>query len=230
VRVSTEASADLAEREGLVGKLCFPYVLRGVLNWRDGSWDAAEEACRRAYELADQVGWSEVSFEALYCLAMTLRDRGDFTAAVTELDRALDVCERAGLIAQSIEAMSARAVALALAGRIEQGRETAEEAGYLAERLHYPVGHAAALQARGATGIDKEEGVKMLSEARETWLGLNRPLDAAACDLMTGMLLREANPTEADAALDAAISALETLDVPHMTERARAKKAERERA
>ena len=66
--------------------------------------------------------------------------------AVTELDHALDVCERAGLIAQSIEAMSARAVALAMAGRAEQGRETAEEAGYLAERLHYPVGQAAALQ------------------------------------------------------------------------------------
>ena len=34
----------------------------------------------------------------------------------------------------------------------------------------------------------------MLGEARETWLGLNRPLDAAACDLLKAMLLREANP------------------------------------
>jgi tetratricopeptide (TPR) repeat protein len=223
VRESTEASADLAEREGLVGKLCFPYVLRGVLSWRDGNWDAAEEACRRAHELADQVGWSEVAFEALYCLAMTLRDSGDFTAAITELDRALDVCERAGLIAQSIEAMSARAIALVLAGRHEQGRETAEEAGYLAERLHYPVGHAAALMARGATGTDAEEGARMLAEARQTWLDLNRPLDAAGCDLIKGMLLRESNPTEAQKAFDAALSALETLDVPHMTERARSK-------
>ena len=40
VRDSTEASADLAEREGLVGKLCFPYVLRGMLAWREGNWDA----------------------------------------------------------------------------------------------------------------------------------------------------------------------------------------------
>ena len=69
----------------------------------------------------------------------------------TELDRALDVCERAGLIAQSIEAMSARAITLAIAGKVEQGRETAEEAGHLAERLHYPVGDAAALEARAAT-------------------------------------------------------------------------------
>ena len=41
-----------------------------LLSWRDGDWDAAEEACRRAHELADQVGWSEVAFEALYWLAI----------------------------------------------------------------------------------------------------------------------------------------------------------------
>ena len=59
--------------------------------------------CRRAHELAEQVGWSEVAFQALFGLAAALRDRGDL-AAPRPLDRALDVCERAGLIAQSIEA------------------------------------------------------------------------------------------------------------------------------
>src|SRR4029453_12432198 len=124
VEVAAEASADLAEREGLVGKLCYPCVLRGVIAWREGRWEDAEQWTRRAHELAEQVGWSEVSFAALYWLARALRDSGDYTAAITELDHALDVCERAGLIAQSIEAMSARAVALALAGRPEAGRET----------------------------------------------------------------------------------------------------------
>ena len=38
-----------------------------------------------------------------------------------------------------------------------------------------------------------------------------------------GMLLRESNPAEAQKAFDAALAALETLDVPHMTERARSK-------
>src|SRR6185503_10430332 len=38
VESAAEASADLAEREGLVGKLCYPYVLRGVLSWREGKW------------------------------------------------------------------------------------------------------------------------------------------------------------------------------------------------
>ena len=147
VEVAAEASADLAEREGLVGKLCLPVRAARRAGVARGRWDDAEQWCRRAHELAEQVGWSEVSFAALYWLGRALRDRGDYTAAITELDRALDVCERAGLIAQSIEAMSARAITLVIAGKREQGRETAEEAGHLADRLHYPVGSAAALMA-----------------------------------------------------------------------------------
>ena len=96
VRRSTDASADLAEREGLVSKLCLPYALRGLLRWREGSLDRAEERFRRAHELAEQVGWSELSFQALYGLALTLRDRGEHIDAVTALGQAIDVCERAG--------------------------------------------------------------------------------------------------------------------------------------
>ena len=146
VEVAAEASADLAEREGLVGKLCYPCVLRGVLAWREGRWDDAERWCRRAHELAEQVGWSEVAFAALYWLAARCA-----TAATTRRrspsSTARSTCASApGLIAQSIEAMSARAITLAIAGKDEQGREAAEEAGHLAERLHYPVGQAAALR------------------------------------------------------------------------------------
>ena len=194
VEVAAEASADLAEREGLVGKLCYPCVLRGVLAWREGRWEDAEQWCRRAHELAEQVGWSEVSFAALYWLARALRDSGDYTAAITELDRALDVCERAGLIAQSIEAMSARAITLVIAGKKEQGRETAEEAGHLADRLHYPVGSAAALMAMGTTECDPEEATRMMREAKELWLGIGRPLDAAIADLLLGHVLNDCWP------------------------------------
>jgi class 3 adenylate cyclase/tetratricopeptide (TPR) repeat protein len=220
VRRSTDESADLAEREGLVGTLCFPYVLRGLLRWRDGDWDAAEDSCRRAYDLADQVGWSEVAFQSLYWLGAVLRDRGDYADAVSELDRALDVCERAGLIAQSIEAMSARAVTLTLAGKLDQGRETAEEAGYLAERLHYPVGQAAALQARGATAADPREGAQLLGDARELWKGLSRPLDAATCELLIGRVLKDVDPQAAVEALAAAGAEFKRLNVPHMAQRA----------
>ena len=40
-RSASDASAELAEREGLVGKLCLPNILRGRLCWREGEWDAS---------------------------------------------------------------------------------------------------------------------------------------------------------------------------------------------
>jgi hypothetical protein len=124
------------------------------------------------------VGRSEVAFQALFWLAGTLGERGDHAAADQALARALDVCERAGLIAQSLEATAARAVNLALWGKGEQAAETAAEAESLAERLRYPVGVAASLEARGAAASDSEEGVKLLAEARNAWSDLGRPLDA----------------------------------------------------
>jgi len=221
VEVAAEASADLAEREGLVGKLCYPCVLRGVLAWREGRWDDAEQWCRRAHELAEQVGWSEVSFAALYWLARALRDSGDYTGAITELDRALDVCERAGLIAQSIEAMSARAVTLVIAGKKEQGRETAEEASHLADRLHYPVGSAAALMAMGTTECDPEQATRMMGEAKDLWDSIGRPLDAAIADLLLGHVLADCGNGDGREALERAAAEFERLGVAHLAEYAK---------
>src|SRR5918999_345574 len=158
VRISTNASAELAEREGLVGKLSLPYTLRGLLLWREGRLDESTVLFQRAHDLAEQVGWSELAFQALYGLAFTLRDSGDLDAAAAALDRAIDVCERAGLIAQSIQATGMRAVILAIGHRRSDAREAAEEASELAESLHYPVGNAAALEARGMADEDPEEG------------------------------------------------------------------------
>jgi class 3 adenylate cyclase/tetratricopeptide (TPR) repeat protein len=221
VRDYTEASARLAEAEGLVGKLAFPYALRGLLHWREGDWDASVQAARRAHELADQAGWSEVSCWALMTLSLALRDRGDYRACIDALDRALDVCERAGLIAQSIQAMGERALALALGGRTEQARDAAEEAGRLASRLHYPVGDAAALEAQGAVAGDPLAGAEQLRESRELWTKLGRPLNAARCDLWIGRLLTDADPAKAAAALDAAAAEFDRLGVRHLAERAR---------
>ena len=91
-----EISGQLAEGEGLAGKLALPAALQGLMLWRDGDWKAAEEQFRHAQDLASQVGWSEVTFQALYGLATTLRDSGDYSGAVDALKQALDVCERAG--------------------------------------------------------------------------------------------------------------------------------------
>jgi len=218
VERATEASAALAEREGLHGKLCFPYVMRGVLAWRGGEWDQAARLCRRAYEVADQVGRSEVSFSALFWLAAVLRDSGELTAAETELAKALDVCERAGLIAQSVEAISARAVALALSGRLEPARTAAEEAERLADRLHYPVGQAARSEASGACAEDPEIASRQLEQARERWCELGRPLDAARCLLVAG-----SHPGAEDSgeALERAASEYERLGVDGLASRAR---------
>jgi class 3 adenylate cyclase/tetratricopeptide (TPR) repeat protein len=217
---STEASVEVAEREGLVGKLSFPYGLRGLLLWRDGALEDAERAYRRAQELAEQVGWSEIQFSALFGLALVLRDRGDYSAAVTALDRALDVCERAGLVAQSVQVMALRAVILALAGRTDDAREGAAEAAALAERLHYPVGAAAALEARGATAQDPAEAHALLSEARDHWLAIGRPLEAARCDLLTAAVLRETDPSAAQLAAERSAAEYERLGVPHMAAKA----------
>jgi len=175
-----DASQALAEREGLTGKLCFPYSMRGVLLWHKGALDSAVELLGRAVESAEQVGRSEVVFESLYALAGALRDRGDHADADQALARALDLCERAGLIAQSVEATAARAVNLALWGKGDQARETADEASSLAERLRYPVGAAAALEARGAAFRDP----KLLEEARDAWVKLGRPADAERCEAL----------------------------------------------
>ena len=185
---ATEASAELAEREGLTGKLCFPAAMRGRLRRREGDLEQAEAEFRRAHEIAEQVGRSEIAFASLLGLAASLRDRGEYVDAVATLAKAEDICERAGLIAQSIEAVAARAVTLALARKPEPAREAAEQAGSLAERVHYPVGRAYAREAAGATEPDPEGAAEALGEARAAWEELGRPADAERCERLLSEL------------------------------------------
>ena len=221
VERATEASAELAEREGLVGKLCLPYGLRGLLRWREGELEEATALFHRAHDLADQVGWSEFVFQALFSLAGAYRDAGDLDAATAALDRAIDVCERAGLVAQSIQAIGARAVILARRGRLDAAREAAEEATELAEQLHYPVGRAAALEARGTAAPDPVEGAALLAEAEAAWEALERPLEAAQAGLLRGQMLLAVDPAAGREQLTAAAAETERLGVPHLAARAR---------
>src|SRR3954468_5340048 len=221
VEREAEASGGLAEREGLTGKLCFPYMMRGMLRWREGDFDEAAKGLRRAAELAEQVGRSEVAFQSLYWLSASLRQRGDHADADTEIARALDLCERAGLVAQSIEAISARAVNLALAGRMDAAREAADEAERLADRLRYPVGKAASLEARGAVAADPATASAALTDAYAAWKELGRPLDAARCEYLRGRLLRESDPEESRRALESAATSAEEYGVGHLASLAR---------
>jgi class 3 adenylate cyclase/tetratricopeptide (TPR) repeat protein len=222
VENSTEASAELAEREGLVGKLCLPYALRGVLRWREGRIDEATVLFHRALELAEQVGWSELAFQALIGLSMALRDQGELDGAVNALDQAIEVCERAGLLAQSIQAMGARAVVLALAHRPRAAREAAALTEQMAERLHYPLGAAAALEARGAAHEDPVEGARLLAEAEAAWSALDRPLEANRARLLAGQLLLAHDGERGRELLESAAAESERLGVPHLAALARA--------
>jgi tetratricopeptide (TPR) repeat protein len=222
VESSTEASAELAEREGLVGKLCLPNALRGILRWREGRIDEANVLFTRAIELAEQVGWSELAFQALVGLAMALRDQGDLDGAVNALDQAIEVCERAGLLAQSIQAMGTRAVVLSLAHRPRAAREAAALTTQMAERLHYPLGAAAALEARGAASEDPVEGAELLAEAEAAWAALDRPLEANRARLLAGQLLLAHDGERGRELLESAAAESERLGVPHLAAVARA--------
>jgi tetratricopeptide (TPR) repeat protein len=205
-----------------VSKLSLPYALRGLLRWREGDLEGAKQLFREAHERAEKVGWSELAFQSLYGLALCLRDSGDHAEAVTALAQAVDVCERAGLVAQSIQATAGRAIVYALWNRPEQARESAAEAERLTEQLHYPIGRAAAGEARGATCESPQDGASLLSEAEEAWTRLERPLEAARCRLMAGYRLRDVDPEHARALLDGAAAECERLGVRHLADRARA--------
>ena len=97
VERSTEASAELAEREGLVGKLCLPYALRGLLRWREGEHRRGHRALPprpRAGRAGGLVGARLPG--AVRAGHRAARLAATWPARSAALDRALDVCERAG--------------------------------------------------------------------------------------------------------------------------------------
>ena len=59
----------------------------------------------------------------------------------------------------------------------------------LAERLHYPIGRAAALEAQGVCADGPATGAELLSEAGEAWAELDRPLEAARARLLAGQVM-----------------------------------------
>ena len=111
---------------------------------------------------------------------------------------------------------------LSLSGRDEAARESAGEAAELAERLPYPVGRAAALEATGATAVDPAEGARLLGEAESAWADLDRPLEAARCRMLAGQVVAQVDPPRSRELLAAAAEATERLGVSHLADRARA--------
>jgi hypothetical protein len=150
-----------------------------------------------------------------------LSGRGDHAGAETAFSLALDVCERAGLIAQSIEATAARAVNLALGGNAKRAADAAFEAASLSERLADPAGHAAALEATGSVDEDPVAAATKLADARDAWSEAGRPIDAARSEMLRGWRLAGAGSKDAEAAAEAAATAFEAHGFTQLADRSR---------
>ena len=94
-------------------------------------------------------------------------------------------------------------------------------ASQMAERLHYPVGRAAALEASGVAQDDPVAGAALLAEAEEAWRALDRPMEATRAHLLAGQLLIGHDDERARELLEEAATQSEELGVPHLAEKAR---------
>ncbi|HEY0515625.1 MAG TPA: adenylate/guanylate cyclase domain-containing protein [Solirubrobacteraceae bacterium] len=149
---AADASAGLAEAEGLVGKLCLANVLRGRLRRHEDRLEDARGLFETAHEQATQIGWSEVSLTALMGLASVLADAGDLVGARRTLLEACAVCDRAGLLPQSIQANAELAAVCLRAGEADAAREAASRAVEDAGRVRDPASVAAAREAEAVLG------------------------------------------------------------------------------
>ena len=223
VEEHASASARLAEREGLSGQLCLPLLLQGISAWRLGDWQAAEASLERSHSVAAAGGRSEAAFSALLWLGACEADRGDHKAACETFIKAAEICDRAGLIAQSAEAFGARAAVIAMHGTADEAREAAEGVEQVLKGAAHPVGLAAAAEARGAVGGDAAAAALALREAVAAWEQAGRPINAIRTRLLLARALQGSEDrSAATGVLEEAATAADQLDIAHLAAAARA--------
>ncbi len=205
----------LAEREGLVSKLCLADAVNGRLRWCDGEWEESAMLLRRANSTAAGLGWSEVSAGALVSLAGSLCDGGDQDAGEVALREAAAVCESSGLTPLAIEICSTLTRLNSAAGRPEIAHEEADRASKLAKQVRDPISQAAALEAKGIVA-ELDEGLAALRDARAVWERVDRGLDAARCLSLSGLRMRERDAGGAGTIMRTAALKFEELRVPHL--------------
>jgi class 3 adenylate cyclase len=201
VESSTRAALDLATREGLTRMLCFADLTRGWLEWCDD--DA--KATRTLREAADGFAAQErhdLMFSALMLLGWVRSERRETEAADMMFKEALEICETAGLLPQSVEATAARAINMAGAGDREGGWRLAQEAESMARHFGAPASIAAAQEAAGAAIEGPEEGEAILREASESWRRLGRPVAAERASFLAAWRGLERDTAGALALLD----------------------------
>src|SRR5438552_2544782 len=193
---ASEKALRLAERLGETRAASRAHGIFGRVFGRIGDTAKAREHLEKSVDLARGSDHGE-TIRALLTLGYHLEvSEADYDAAGRAYAEAVKLAERTGDLPSLVELHSA--LALLAAYRADwEAADAASEAAALADRLHYPVGEAAALEARGATASDPGDAATLLAAARERWLEIGRPLEAARCDLLTAGVLSETDPDAA---------------------------------
>ena len=191
-----DASAELAEREGLVGKLCLPYALRGLLAVARRATGTTPSACTAA-PTSWPSRWAGPRSPSRRCTGSRRRCA---TAATTPA-RSTALGPGAGRV------RARRADRAVDPGDVARGRSRWPSAARpkprarrprrrwsWPTRLHYPVGEAAALEADGATAGDVERVRRAARHAlgRARAAARRRALRAEAGRALHGALAEEA--------------------------------------
>jgi class 3 adenylate cyclase/tetratricopeptide (TPR) repeat protein len=216
---ATAVSEALAEREGLLGKLCLSDLMNGRLGWRDGAFAESVELLLGARETAERVGLSETAFDALMALAVTWSDQGAHDKAEEVLAGAVALCERAGLLPQSVRAHASLAIVLAESGNREDAGAAAERAQSLAAAVNEPAGTAAACEALAAVA-EPPGGLDGLQEARSRWDRLGRPLELARCELLLGRHMLAGGDPVGGEVIAGAAAMFEQIGIAHLATKA----------
>lgn len=213
VEEATRAGAALAARQGVEEAACFSELTRGWLEWAAGE-EIAESTLAAAVEHGRALGRSDVVFPALMLRGWAAGGRDAWEQADRCFEEALDVCERSGLIPQSVEATAARSVCLARSGaEPARASELAERAAAMCERFSCEPAEAAVAEARGAVDPDPREGARRLEQASAAWRGLERPLAALRARTLAGWRLAEADPEAGERTLTAVAEEARGLEV-----------------
>ena len=200
----------------------FPTCCAGACTGASGDWDGVRgllPARARAGRAGRLVGG--LLRRALLAGAHAARPRRPAGARDATLDRALDVCERAGLIAQSIQAISARALLHRLAGATRRRARRPTPAVEIAERCTTPWARRRRSKRRGAVG-SLPEARSRTSSARATAgrasAGRLMPRAASCC---SDSGCSSSDRAAGTASLQRAAAEYDELGVHHLVARAR---------
>ncbi len=213
-----EAGERMGGTEARSRRRALTLGLEAVEAWRLGRLEESETRYAEALDLAAEGGWTEIRATLLHRLAVLRRDRDDPAGAVEVLGEALEACERAGMTGRAVQLRALRAEVLARTGRTGDADADAATAVEEAARVADPVARIVALEASAVVAVDATR----LHEAVEGWRGLQRPLDAARCELLRAEALAGSDQDAAGEIRARAAEELERLGVAHLAEAARA--------